>query len=327
MNLSQQSSHTPPLVSVYCMAYNQEKTVAQTIESILSQETDFPFELIVHDDASTDSTADIIRDYAARYPGVVRPVMQAENKYRDHNLIQEYIHPLGRGQLIALCEGDDYWCDPHKLQLQADILRRDPAYTLCFHAVNRLTPDGALSPFRPLKKSGAVAPGLVVKRGGMFCPTVSLMFRREIFDSWPAFRAAADVYDYPLQVLAAARGKIYYCDRIMAVYRYAFAGSWTSDHLSQVDHRHIENETRWLALFDDETEGRFRREIDFHMTHVWFTEYRKTLDPKLRARAKPYIRRLPLRERLLFTGLFSFFALCGKPANKLFEALKKRLLK
>ena len=239
MGISVHNFNTAPLVSVYCMTYNQEKTVAQAIESVISQKTDFAFELIIHDDASTDSTADIIKEYARRYPDIVRPVLQTENRYREHNIIYEYMHPISKGRFIALCEGDDYWSDPEKLSIQTRIMLDNPDCTLSFHAVNQLAADGTVSAFRPLKKSGEVPAQLIVKRGGMFCPTVSLMFRRDILDSWPDFRAAADVYDYPLQVLAAASGKVIYTDRIMGVYRFASEGSWTSMHLNDVDFGHI----------------------------------------------------------------------------------------
>ncbi len=327
MSIDKQGSGTAPLVSVYCMTYNQEKTVAQAIESVVSQKTDFAFELIVHDDASTDSTADIIKEYARRYPGIVRPVFQTENRYREHNIIYEYMHPISKGRFIALCEGDDYWSDPEKLSIQTRIMLDNPDCTLSFHAVNQLAADGTVSAFRPLKKSGEVPAPLIVKRGGMFCPTVSLMFRRDILDSWPDFRAAADVYDYPLQVLAAASGKVIYTDRIMGVYRFASEGSWTSMHLNEVDFGHIENETVWLTMFDRYTGGRFSQEINFHMAHIWLTEYRKTLEPRIRRRAGGYIRQLPLRERLLFNFTFAFFSVFGKTADRLFGFIKKRLLK
>ena len=192
-----------PLVSVYCMTYNQEKTIGQAIESIVAQKTDFPFELIVHDDASTDKTAEIVRDYAARYPDIVRPIFQTENQFRNCNLIQTFIHPVSRGQYIAICEGDDYWTDPEKLQLQVERMESVPACTLCFHAVRQLHADGSMMNYRPLKEDCAVPTEMVIKRGGLFCPTVSLMFRRDVMDEWPAFRTQADVYDYPAQVLAA----------------------------------------------------------------------------------------------------------------------------
>lgn len=316
-----------PLVSVYCMTYNQEKTIAQAIEGIVTQKTDFPFELIIHDDASTDRTVDIVREYAARYPEIIRPIYQAENKFHTCNLIKTFIHPVSRGKYIALCEGDDYWTDPDKLQLQAEYMESDPDCSLCFHAVQQLTPDGKLMNYRPLKETGKVSASLVIKRGGLFCPTASLMFRRDVMDTWPAFREQADVYDYPAQVLAATMGRVHYIDRIMGVYRFASDGSWTAQHADIIDYAHVKNETHWLELFNAYTDNAYKDAVNYHMAHMWFTEYRKTIDPAVRDTAKVYIRQLGLKDRMVFSTLLAVFSVMGSRANTLWRMLKKHILK
>ena len=88
-------------VSVYCMTYNQANTIAQTIESIVSQKTDFKFELIVHDDASSDGTAEIVRTYAQRFPEIVVPILQKENQFRKCNIFKTHINPIARGEYVA----------------------------------------------------------------------------------------------------------------------------------------------------------------------------------------------------------------------------------
>lgn len=316
-----------PLVSVYCMTYNQEKTIGQAIESIVAQKTDFPFELIVHDDASTDKTAEIVRDYAARYPDIVRPIFQTENQFRNCNLIQTFIHPVSRGKYIAICEGDDYWTDPEKLQLQVELMESVPACTLCFHAVRQLHADGSMMNYRPLKEDCAVPTEMVIKRGGLFCPTVSLMFRRDVMDEWPAFRTQADVYDYPAQVLAATMGQVQYIDRVMAVYRFASDGSWTAQRETVIDYSHVNNETAWLSAFDDYTDRRYHDAVNYHMAHMWFTEYRKTVDPAVKQTALTYIRQLRRKDRFAFHIWLALFAVFGKRANGLWMKVKKWLLK
>ncbi len=317
----------PPLVSVYCMTYNQENTIAQTIESILAQKTKFPFELIVHDDASTDQTAAIVRRYAEAHPGVIRPILQKENQFKKCNLIKNYIHPAAKGKLIAICEGDDYWTDDSKLQLQAEYMLEHPDCMLSFHAVEQLEPDGRTMTVRPLKRSAEVSDSLIIKRGGLFCPSVSSMFRKEVMDNWPAFRDEADVYDYPAQVLAASMGSVYYFDRIMGVYRFASEGSWTAQHKDEVNFSHIENETNWLAKFDAYTQNRYSDAIHYHMAHMWFTEYRKTFDPAVRKNARHYARLLPFKDRMMFGLLITLFSALGSKGNKLWQAIKKLLLK
>ena len=316
-----------PLVSVCCMTYNQETTIAQTLEGILSQQTDFAFELIVHDDASDDRTADIVREYADRYPDIIRPIYQTENQYHRYNLLRQFILPAARGRLIAFCEGDDYWTDPDKLSLQAHYMLAHPACTLCFHAVQQLSPDGDMMLCRPRKTSGEVPASLIVKRGGLFCPTASAMYRRDVADCWPAFRMAADVYDYPMQVLAAAMGGIYYMDRVMAVYRFASAGSWTGSRLASADPAHVANEAAWLEMFNQYTGGKFENAVNCHMAHMWLHEYQKAFDREIKKSAGPYIRRLPVKERVFFSALFAFFSVGGRFANKLFHAVKKLMLK
>ncbi len=321
------TANAMPLVSVYCMTYNQEKTLAQAIEGIVNQKTDFPFELIIHEDASTDGTAAIVREYAARYPHIIRPIYQTENQFHSCNLIKSFIHPMSRGKYIALCEGDDYWTDPDKLQLQVDHMEGDASCTLCFHAVQQLSPDGKLMNYRPLKSSGEVSASLVIKRGGLFCPTASLLFRRDVMDTWPAFREQADVYDYPAQVLAATMGRVHYIDRIMGVYRFASEGSWTAQHADIIDYAHVKNETHWLELFDTYSQGKYKDAINYHMAHMWFTEYRKTIDPAVKDTAWAYIRQLGCKDHLVFGTLLTVFSLLGSRANKLWQLLKKYILK
>ena len=121
-------------VSVLCAAYNHEDYLRQTLDSFLAQKTDFPFEVLINDDASTDTTADIIREYAEKHPDIIRPFYQEENLYsRRINLYDTVFFPAARGEYIALCEGDDYWNDPEKLQLQVNWLDIHPDYSACVH--------------------------------------------------------------------------------------------------------------------------------------------------------------------------------------------------
>lgn len=122
------------LVSICCTAYNHEAYLRQTLESFVSQQTDFAFEVLVNDDASTDATADIMREFAEKYPDVVRPFYQKENLFsRDIDIYAEVFFPVARGKYTALCEGDDYWNDPTKLQRTVDFLEAHPEYSACVH--------------------------------------------------------------------------------------------------------------------------------------------------------------------------------------------------
>jgi glycosyltransferase involved in cell wall biosynthesis len=125
---------TVPVVSIYSLAYNHGVYIRNCLEGFLAQETDFPVEILIHDDASTDGTADTIREYEARYPGLVKPIYQTENQYSKGSAeFSRRNLERARGDYIAVCEGDDYWTDPRKLQKQVDFLDRHPDYVLCYH--------------------------------------------------------------------------------------------------------------------------------------------------------------------------------------------------
>ncbi|MFK2352270.1 glycosyltransferase family 2 protein [Bacteroides fragilis] len=106
-----------PLVSICCITYNHVAHISQCLDGFLMQKTTFIFEILIHDDASTDGTADIIRKYVAKYPHLIKPVYQVENQYsKGVKIMSTYNYSRARGKYIALCEGDDYWIDPLKLQ-------------------------------------------------------------------------------------------------------------------------------------------------------------------------------------------------------------------
>lgn len=127
-------NHDAIMVSVCCMTYNHAPYIRKTLEGFLSQRTSFPMEILIHDDASTDETAQIIREYAQRYPDLIRPVLQTENQHsRGVYITRDILLPMARGKYIAHCEGDDYWTDPDKLQKQVDFLEGNPSYSASMH--------------------------------------------------------------------------------------------------------------------------------------------------------------------------------------------------
>lgn len=131
------------MVSILCAAYNHEKYIRKTLEGFVSQVTNFRYEIIIHDDASLDATADIIREYVEKYPDIFIPIYQSENKYSQKiNIDREYIMPLAQGKYIAYCEGDDYWTDVHKLQKQVDFLEQHPEYSATAHNCGFVDGDG-----------------------------------------------------------------------------------------------------------------------------------------------------------------------------------------
>ena len=229
------------MVSILCTAYNHEQYIAQTLDSFLSQQTDFPFEILVSDDASTDGTAAIIRDYALRYPGVVRAFLMKENFFsKGGNFYTEYFFPNARGKYICICEGDDYWCDDSRLQRQVDFLEGHPDYSACVHNTMLHFCDGS-APDRPLLNHGGdrdLPMELILAGAAKAYHTSSFTARAEILTNTQDFYHVAYRYGFTDQANALwlrLNGKIRYLDRIMSVYRInSNAAAWSSG----VDHQY-----------------------------------------------------------------------------------------
>lgn len=124
-----------PLVTIQCLTYNHEKYIRKCLDGFVMQKTNFRFEAIVHDDASTDGTAKIVREYADKYPDIIKPIFETENQYsRSGGSLNRIMYEHTLGKYVALCEGDDYWTDPYKLQKQVDFLETHSDYSMCFHS-------------------------------------------------------------------------------------------------------------------------------------------------------------------------------------------------
>lgn len=224
--------NTQPLVSVCCATYNQVDYVRQCFDGFLSQKTDFPFEVLVHDDASTDGTADVIREYQSKYPDVFFPIIQTENQYKKGNKkITAYFNlPRARGKYIAICEGDDFWTDPLKLQKQVDFLEQHPEYTLYCHNWEVLC-EGAYhdSPIHHLYQqtlsfSFATLPWVWITKA------LTLMFRKNAVD-YKTLLEYSFCRDVHIVYYALKVGKGYFNPEIMACYRMHDGGIW-SQHAS-----------------------------------------------------------------------------------------------
>ena len=259
-----------PKITVLCLAYNHASYIKDALEGFVSQETRFPFEVIVHDDASTDGTADIIREYARRYPEIIKPVFQKENQYsRGVAIGPTFCFPLVRGEYVALCEGDDYWTDPLKLQLQADALDAHPEVDLCTHGA-LVTQNGKFHGYMPSRLWGGILSADKIIRG-MRLPTASLLIRREAYLRRTPPREIL-FNDTALLLQACMRGGALYLPRCMSVYRYQTPGSWSAVHRGQARMDARKTEQAQLEAFDQWTEGRFHRAV------LWRTTRNDTSD-------------------------------------------------
>lgn len=223
-------------VSVYCLAYNHEKYIRNTLEGFVNQVTDFEYEVFVHDDASTDGTKKIIQEYERNYPEMIRGIYQTKNQYsQGKKIVANFIVPRLNGEYVAICEGDDYWCDTCKLQKQVDFLEQNPEYSACVHNTEVIEMD---SGHRRLMNPSLEAYDLdirhVLLEGGSDYHTSSVVYRMEYAkivysDECPDFfKAAKGFGDYPLAIYLTLKGKVKYLPDIMSVYRYGTPGSWSA---------------------------------------------------------------------------------------------------
>ena len=219
-----------PLVSIQCLVYNHEPYLRQCLDGFVMQKTDFKFEAIVHDDVSTDGSAAIIREYAEKYPDIIKPIFEIENQYskRDGSL-DRIMHEACKGKYIALCEGDDYWTDPLKLQKQVDFMEKNTEYTMCCSDAVIKANESELN-WKRYAEDQAIPVEDIILGGGLFIQTATLLFRCELIskERYPDFAINCHVGDYPLQIFASLNGKVYWFADKMAVYRYQVGNSWTS---------------------------------------------------------------------------------------------------
>ncbi len=225
------------LVSIDCAAYNHENYIAQALDGFLMQEADFDYEILIHDDASTDRTAEIIRKYQRKYPDIIKPIYQTENQYSKGIHVDAYNRLRAQGKYIALCEGDDYWTDSRKLQRQVEYMEANPECTMCFHSVemvnNDQTPTGRF--IRPYRENRLVSVEDIIAGGGDFFGTCSVVFPKKCMDDPPEFYLQCPIGDAPLALNLAIQGTVYYMDEMMSAYRRGVEGSWSSQALGSKD--------------------------------------------------------------------------------------------
>lgn len=224
------------MVSIECTSYNHEDFIAEALDSMLMQRTDFAYEILIHDDASTDRTAEIIRSYEQKYPEIIKPIYQTENQYSKDVLVELFNLERAKGKYMAVCEGDDYWTDPYKLQKQVDYMEAHPECSMCVHAAERVSAvtKKTVSSIRPSHKDKIYSVEEVIEGGGELFATNSILYSLEKIPEMPEYYLNATIGDYPLVICGALNGTLYYMDQNMAAYRVEVKGSWTNMQVSDV---------------------------------------------------------------------------------------------
>jgi len=238
---SRGSARSPAvLVTAVIMTYNHAGFIGQAVESALMQELDDRYEILIVDDCSTDATLEILRNYAARHPELIRVLMSDQNMGRCATRARAVRE--ARGTYVALLDGDDYWTSPHKLRKQAEFLDSHPGCAICFHNATVVYDDGSGEPHafhneRPTMRVSSPVPGAITTLDeiavGNFILTMTVMFRTGLIAEFPDWYFDARMFldDWVLYVLLAEHGHIGYLDEILSVYRVHRGGAW-SDQLS-----------------------------------------------------------------------------------------------
>ena len=241
-----------PLVSVSLVAYNASAYIKDAIEGCLMQQTSFPFEIIIHDDASQDQTPQIILDYASNFPDKIIPIIQTVNQFSQGHEINAKINiPKARGKYIAFLEADDYWIDPLKLEKQVDFMEKHPEVSMCFTATKHIESSSsnmvAIKRYRDHDSVCSVED--VILKGGGLLDMGSAVVRRSIYENVPDWYHYSQIWDNSVPLLALTYGEIQYLNEITTVYRLNVPGSWTQKFAR--DYKKRKNTIRdFLALLD-----------------------------------------------------------------------------
>lgn len=209
-----------PLVSVSCITYNHALYIRQCLDGFVMQKTTFPFEVLIHDDASTDGTIDIIKEYEKKYPHIIKPIYENENQWmKGRKGTRVFNYPRAKGKYIAFCEGDDYWTDPLKLQKQVDFLEAHPNYGLVhgyaksYNEKNKSFDDKLIgSDFKDADQ--IIIANKVITLSA--CARMDLygLYLKEIASN-PSWKMS----DYPLWIYIALKSKVYFLNEVVGVYR------------------------------------------------------------------------------------------------------------
>ena len=218
-----------PCISIICNAYNHEKYIKDALDSFIMQQVSVPFEILIHDDASTDNTANIIREYEKKYPSVIKPIYQLENKYQNGIEITPLIQfKRAQGKYIAICEGDDYWTDNKKLQKQYDFMEKYLQYSGCCHAYNMVDRNKKLLQTKEIMNGNGIVPMSCLIGNQLDAPHYATLFLRKDYlkDIGEEFLGKR-FNDMILRLYCAAKAPLYYLSQNMSVYRRFTEGSWT----------------------------------------------------------------------------------------------------
>ncbi len=231
-------------ISIFCVTYNHKKYIRDALNGFLAQKTNYSFQIAIFDDASNDGTSEILLEYKRKYPDKIRLVISPVNTYRLPNrdaIFDNWKRQNLLGRYIAICEGDDYWIDDKKLQIQVDFMEKHKECVMTAHgSIVQDFNNGELYKRNVYGENKYLLPQEIIMQPNGNLPTASLIVRRDVFFR-PDIFPKCSVGDVPMQLFALTKGKIYYFERIMSVYRFMHQGSWTSNYSKDVKNAALHN--------------------------------------------------------------------------------------
>lgn len=221
------------MVSILCLAYNHEKYIRDALDSFIKQNVNFQYEIIINDDCSTDNTPQIIKEYAEKYPEIIKPIFQKENQYSKHRrMIIDILMPQAKGKYFAFCEGDDYWTDINKLQKQFDFMEKNKEYSMCVsNAIIVDNNKNKVGEINTVNDNSNLTCDDFILGGGEYVATNSIFSRMEYIKQLPTYFNDFSI-DYLWQIFLSSMGKTYCFKDQMCVYRINTGLSWTDKIIS-----------------------------------------------------------------------------------------------
>lgn len=263
------------MVSIICTTYNHENYIEKCIDGFLEQVVNFKYEILIHDDASTDKTADIIKRYERKYPDRFKCIYQTDNQYSKGVKIGKILFEKSVGKYIAWCEGDDFWCDKNKLQMQVDYMEKNKDCSLCVHAGYLAYEDGILKKqmFKPFVQNKIISHEEILEK--WLFPTASILYRKSCRMQYDlGYGKNIPCGDFPLAVYLSNKGHVYYMNRSMCVYR-TFSKSSLSRELKNDSIKRKKRTFEFIQLLNkiDEKENyEYHDIIEKHILKVEFDQ-------------------------------------------------------
>ena len=299
-----------PLVAIHCLVYNHAPYLRDCFEGFVMQQTNFPFVAVVHDDASTDNSAAIIREYEQKYPHIFKPIYEIESIYRKGGfgaIDNVMLHAINatNAKYVAMCEGDDYWTDPYKLQKQVDFLEANPEYSMCFHGaeIKNETDTKVITTCQDVEDkeyfTNDIFPGWVV-------PTASVVYRRSTINSFHTLKQThwMKYGDIVLFLKCTHTGRVWGMKEKMSVYRMTTNGAVVSQCLDPKSEEKVCNHYRFLMMNFPQLDKKWPSE---YIAQYYYTKFRN-------------IKKMGFKLRYLFVALR--FSPC-LVFDKLYSAIKR----